>query len=263
LNWHSPDDKSRIIISPQAEIEGYTNKLGDTADFGIAERFLMLETGKDISRLQSRYSIKQEAFQLPAFLGKRPIYAIEGDQKISLIEMACSAPVAVDALEIAIAMGCKKLFAFGLCGAVAEKLNVGDVIIPTEIMREEGTSYHYAVGNKNARPDENLKQSLLDFFADKQQLNVYSGKTVSTDAVFRQTLKKELKWRANGILGVDMEMSALLTVAEFHNIPAVSLLVVSDKHELTDSGKWHWGGDILEKNRKIALELFVEFVMKI
>jgi len=57
-------------------------------------------------------------------------------------------------------------------------------------------------------------------------------------------------------------MSALLTVAEFHNIPAVSLLVVSDKHELTDSGKWHWGGDILEKNREIALELFVEFVME-
>jgi purine-nucleoside phosphorylase len=84
--------------------------------------------------------------------------------------------------------------------------------------------------------------------------------TVSTDAVFRQTLNKELAWRQASVLGVDMEMSALLAVAQYHRIPAVGLLIVSDKHVLDPSAAWHWGGEELKKNKAVAIDMFVEFI---
>jgi len=58
---------------------------------------------------------------------------------------------------------------------------------------------------------------------------------------------------------VDMEMSALMTVAGYYGIPAACMLVVSDKHNPDDNSAWQWGGDILDRNRKIAAELFLEF----
>lgn len=152
------------------------------------------------------------------------------------------------------------LFTFGLCGAVSEEVDIGDIVISAEIVREEGASYHYALPDVNAKPDQHLLHSLIDHVAAQTELPVHCGKTVSTDAVFRQTLRKELNWRADGVLGVDMEMSALLTVARFRSIPAVSLLVVSDKHVLEENGQWHWGGQELTGARRLALKLFVEWI---
>lgn len=60
-----------------------------------------------------------------------------------------------------------------------------------------------------------------------------------------------------------MEMSALLTVARFHQLPAVSVLVVSDKHVLEEQSQWHWGGRKLTESCATVVNLFVEFIKTI
>ncbi len=42
-----------------------------------------------------------------------------------------------------IAFGMKKLVLFGTCGILDEEIKETSVIIPTEALRDEGTSYHY------------------------------------------------------------------------------------------------------------------------
>ncbi len=261
MMWYDSSDNSAPIILPQDTIAKFLNKHGDIQGFRVADHFLMLETGAVLSHLQEKYSVREEPFPLPAFFS-HSLFAIEGEPEISFVEKTFAAPIAVAALETSIAMGCKKLFAFGTCGAVAEHLNVGDIVIPTEIIREEGTSYHYAASGINATPDKHLMECLLGHCSVQKVLPVHAGKTVSTDAVFRQTVTKELGWRANEILAIDMEMSALLTVARYHQIPAVSLLVVSDKHDLKEGSQWHWGGETLQRNRKIAIDLLIGFMRK-
>ena len=263
MKWFDPLDNSKPVISPQAEIDGYLKKRTQAEEFGVHSRFLILLTGNDITSLRKRFRIKEEEHQLPAFLGKRPLYTIEEQPPISLVEKVFAAPVAVDTLEIAIAMGARQLFFFGLCGAMADRLEIGDVVIPTDAKREEGTSYHYMPQSVKARPDERLAKQLSDFFCKQSSIKVHKGRTVSTDAVFRQTLNKELGWKNKGILGVDMEMSALLTVARFHQLPAVSVLVVSDKHVLEEQSQWHWGGQKLAESCTTVLNLFVEFIKTI
>jgi uridine phosphorylase len=220
-------------------------------------------TGRnDIADLQKAYPVREESFQLPAFLGKRAIYTIDGDPAISVVQKVLAAPVAADSLEVAIALGIRKLFFFGVCGAISDDLNIGDIIVPTEIVRQEGTSYHYAPAGQNVRPDDTLLKEFCTYLSQQSDVRFCTGKTVTTDAVFRQTLNKELFWRQEGLLGVEMEMSALLTVAAFHGLPAVCMLVVSDKHMLEPGSTWHWGGTELAARQASAFNLFVGFIKK-
>jgi len=56
-----------------------------------------------------------------------------------------------------------------------------------------------------------------------------------------------------------MELSALLTVARYRGIPAVGLLIVSDKHDLDGNSRWTWGDDGFPERRLRAVDLLIEF----
>lgn len=258
--WFDPLDQSQPIVSPHAEIEAYRRKHRPESELRVNDLFLMSTTGcRDIVKLEETYPVGQESFLLPGFLGKRPIYTISGNTPISAVEGVLTSPVAADSLEVAIALGARKLFFFGFCGAISSDLEIGDIVVPAQIERLEGTSYHYSPADKEARPDSAMIEELISFLR-KRSVPFHTGKTVTTDAVFRQTLNREICWREEGVLGVDMEMSALLTVAAFHGLESVCLLVVSDKHQLDPNTAWNWGGAKLEESRVRVLNLFVEFI---
>lgn len=257
VGWFDKSDDSRCVISPVDCLSNWPDDLRKSAK--IAERLVMFETEAGIPYMKKKYKAKKNAFTLPGFIAKPDVYSIEDKKNISFIQGGFGAPAAVCTFEIAVVLGCKCLFIFGLCGGVGKELEVGDIIIPAEIVREEGTSYHYTQEGKNAFPHKSLLSELKDYLSRTGENTVVYGKTVSTDAVFRQTKTKELSWRKNGIIGVDMEASALLTVAEYHKIPAICMFIVSDKHDLENDLPWKWGGNGFAKKQHKAIDMFVEF----
>ncbi len=261
MNWHNSSDDSPSVILPQHQMREYVSGQGTGSKPAVSDRLMMIMTREVVAHIAEKYSTIEEEHPIPAFLGNHRLYSLTHGAGLSIVEGTLGAPVAVDALEVAIAMGCKMLFAFGLCGAVAEDVSVGDIVVPTEVVRKEGTSYHYTPDGANARPDDALLSALLRYLETNNGLKVHIGKAISTDAVFRQTLQTERDWRADGILGVDMEMSALLTVARYRNIPAVCLLVASDKHDLDGRTSWRWGGEDFARARNAAIELYVDFAV--
>ena len=79
------------------------------------------------------------------------------------------------------------------------------------------------------------------FDAAASLLNVHTYPVVSTDAVYRQTFRKEQMWREKGAVGVDMETSAVFSVAQYLGLNSVALLMVSDIHPTReDAPKWEW-----------------------
>jgi hypothetical protein len=52
-------------------------------------------------------------------------------------------------------------------------------------------------------------------------------------------------------------------VARFRQIPAVALLVVSDKHYLERAAHWSSGGQRFEAIRGTALQRFIEFAQNV
>ena len=141
-------------------------------------------------------------------------------------------------LERLIAMGATKILAFGCCGSLQPDVEVGTLVVPTTALSEEGTSLHYPLPRgREASADETIVE-LCRREAQGKKFKVSAGKVWTTDALFRETRGKTKEYSEKGLLAVEMEMSALFTVAAYRKVQMGGLMVVSD--ELA-SLKWRTG----------------------
>jgi uridine phosphorylase len=140
---------------------------------------------------------------------------------------AVGAPMAVLTLEKLIALGAHRIIVYGWCGSLNNTLRTGDVLLPSWAISDEGTSTHYPV---NSRPQSHAptRQLLADGLT-AQDLTVHSGPVWTTDAPYRESKTRIKTLGEQGILSVDMEFSALCTVAAFRKIEMAAVLLVSDE----------------------------------
>jgi len=147
---------------------------------------------------------------------------------ISLSGPFLGAPHAVIGMEKLIALGAKRIWVLGWCGSLQRELRIGHLVIPTGAVSEEGTSTHYPIGKRPLQSDERLSLTLEQ--ALKQKGLPFSKGTVwTTDALYRETRDKVRTYQAEGVLAVEMEISALMTLALYRSVAIAGLLVVSDE----------------------------------
>jgi len=144
-----------------------------------------------------------------------------------VLSMCIGAPLAVIGLERCIASGAEEILILGFCGALDARTKIGDAVIITRASSEEGTSQHYYPRKRVFRPSACLTKE-LELTLERTKLPHVSGATVSTDAPFRETQSWLARNRAKGVRYVDMEASAVFALADFHNIEAAALMLVSD-----------------------------------
>jgi len=140
---------------------------------------------------------------------------------------AIGAPMAVMTLEKLIALGAQEIISLGWCGSLSPDLKVGDILLPTEIVSEEGTSRHYPVEGP-IQPDSGLLKALRDHLVNFDG-SVCQGRCWTTDAPYRELREKVNQYQSEGVLGVDMETSALSNLAVFRSVKLASVLLVSDE----------------------------------
>jgi uridine phosphorylase len=149
-------------------------------------------------------------------------------EPITLAGPAPGAPYAVMILEKLIALGAQTVMALGWCGSLRAEAKIGDLIIPEAAYSEEGTSAHYPVGESESRPKAGLCRTLQHRLT-AAGLTFQLGRVWTTDAIYRETKAKVLAYGSQGMLAVEMEMSALFTVARYRGVALAGLLVVSDE----------------------------------
>jgi purine-nucleoside phosphorylase len=212
---------------------------------------LMASTEADLCLLCSQLSLDAGKFQK---LFNSRLYIAPGPSRgLSLSGPLIGAPYAVMLLETIIAWGAKKILFLGWCGAISPHTKIGDIIIPTSAIIDEGTSAHYVPGIIESRPSDELMAKTRRFLRNNG-LRYHEGTIWSTDAVYRETPEKVSYFQAKGALAVEMETSALFTVAGFRRMDALAILVVSD--ELSTSS-WQPGfkDSKFKKGRKAACSL--------
>jgi len=247
-NWFDPEDKTQSVIRPE---------LQDKSPNNLPPNLLAVFSQNLLNKLSNTEVLNKESSPLRFFGGESTLYKSPENKKVVAFEGAISAPIGVSAIQTAISRGVRRVFVLGLCGAIDNSLNVGDIVLPTFCQREEGTSFHYLPAGVDATPDRDMRQRLANHL-EKRDILYKEGKTVSTDAPYRQTTNTELTWRKNGILGVDMEMSAVFALCEHLKIPCVGLFVVSDDHDLTEKIDWEWNKPLFEENLENSLNLLME-----
>jgi len=136
------------------------------------------------------------------------------------------APMAVLCLEKLIALGARQIIVVGWCGALSSDLEVGDIVLPTSAVSEEGTSAHYPVSGDIY--SSGRLRNLLRGGISSGWMKIHEGEVWTTDAPYRETREKVALYQGQGVLGVEMEYSALLQVAAFRKVQLAAVLLVSD-----------------------------------
>jgi uridine phosphorylase len=195
----------------------YHDRLGTPA-FAAPRAVVLTWQGRLEQRVRERR--EHEELRGPA-IGAGALLRLTAD--LGLARLPIGAPAAAIAVEELSARGAELFIGVGTVGAIDERLAVGDLVVCSAALRDEGTSYHYAPPEPFAAPDPGLTARLRAALPDA----VY-GPSWTTDAPYRETAEEVAKYRADGIVTVEMEASCLFTVAAAAGVAAAAAFAVAD-----------------------------------
>lgn len=251
--WFYREDRTRPVFTSADQVQ---SELDETGPLSLPETAILLYmNGEEF--IHEHYVTETIMSHFPRFLRPCPITRIRGKTDICFLDGGRGAPMAADTLETLHALGVKNAISVGMIGAFVKQMQIGDIVIPDRAYVEEGTSLHYYESIAYSQPDPVLFEKLV-----KQMPAAHIASIVSTDAVYRQTFYKEALWRAQGCVGVDMETSALLSVGQYCKMHVASVLMVSDKHPLSETeAPWEW--HMTPELRQKMLSYVIDFALSL
>lgn len=210
----------RAIVNP---VRGKTPPAtGSMAILAATESDLRL-----LARLAETPLVEQRKF----YMSQLQIHA-DPHRRFALAGPLVGAPYAAMLLDTLAVWGVDKILFVGWCGAISARVRAGDIIVPGNAMVDEGTSGHYCSPSCHvALPNRQLEHQAR-LALEHHQAPYHKGAIWTTDAIFRETVEKVKHYQAQGALAVEMELSAVFSVAGFRSVQAAGILVVSD--ELSD-----------------------------
>ena len=161
-----------------------------------------------------------------------------GTNSVAVARSPIGAPAAIITMEEMAALSCRTFLTFGACGSLVRDLVIGDLVLPTFAISDEGTSRHYGTARR-MRPNEIVRRAIAAALVDMSH-PFRPGGTWTTDAVYRESRARARQLAALGVVAVEMEAAAVWAVARHRRVRAASLFVVSD--ELGGEG-WNPGFD--------------------
>jgi uridine phosphorylase len=188
--------KWAIIPGPKDRTEVLTKKLKDAV-----KNFSFME--------YTMYTGEYEGIKITTINGGR----FSADTAITT-EVVCNAEI-------------KNIIRIGTCGALDEKMQIGDLIVVDSVIRGDGVTPYYVDEKFITTPDKKLTDTLIEV-AKGMGSQVYTGKVWTTDAILRETREVVETKRKEGAIAVDMVSSCLLTISQLYNVKAASILAVSD-----------------------------------
>lgn len=146
--------------------------------------------------------------------------------KISVTSTGMGCPSAAIAAEELINIGAKTLIRIGSSAALDPRVKIGDLLVTTGAMKNEGTSRFYVPDSFPAVPDLELTSMLIQTAKEMTRgtdISVFAGITSSDDAFYGETPEFLDKLRSYKVMNLDMESSALYTVAHLRGVRAATI----------------------------------------
>ena len=241
MSWFNPSDTTRPVFTADEHIRG-KNLPGIWE--ALPDRAVVFFLGKGFPVVEEAFPTEEVLASLPGFITHSRVLRVTGHEDVCFVHGGYGAPQAVCTAEALIALGVKEFLLVGLCGAFGEDLAVGDVLLPPQILSEEGTSRHYFENPEFCTVESPFPIETLAAYLQAQSFTVRQQNTVTTDAPYRQTYHKEALWREMGCAAVDMEASAFVNLCHESGKKCAVALMVSDRHPLYEGAPpWQWGNE--------------------
>lgn len=203
----------------------------------------------------------REIGRLASELGSHPVFEVELDGRpVAIAQAGVGAPLAAGWLDELITLGGRAFVAAGGAGVLVPGLVMGHVIVPTAAIRDEGTSYHYLPASREVSPTADALEAIMATLEARGVPHV-TGKTWTTDGIYRETRDKVRRRVAEGCLTVEMEAAAFFAVARFRGVAFGQMLYAGDdlSGEAWDSRGWPRH----DTGRDLLLRLAAEAVLRI
>ncbi len=117
----------------------------------------------------------------------------------------------------------------GMCGGIDDECEIGDLLIPTASIRDEGTSIHYLPKNVPALPCVEINRICEQIIQQNMSKPPRSGIMMTTDYRMwefdQEFIEYILKHR---IIAIDMEIATMFAVGYALNLPTGALMLISD-----------------------------------
>jgi len=190
-----------------------------------------------------------------------PIYEYGTSASRICITMPFStAPGAAGTIEELHAMGCEQFIICGGAGSLKPDSKVGEIIVPVSAVRDEGTSYHYLEPSREVACHKAAAE-LVTSALEKFGIPYTTGKTWTTDAMYRETPDMIALRRNEGCVTVEMETAAFFAVSQYYGLPLAQLLYAGDdvSGEKWDSRNWDHQKNVRANLISTAIKLIEEF----
>jgi uridine phosphorylase len=139
---------------------------------------------------------------------------------------ACSTGIGCSSAAIVVEelarIGAQTFIRIGTTGALQPEIEIGDIVVASAAVRADGTSKVYVPAEYPAVADFSVLSALIEA-AKRLGAKVNLGKVVSTDAFYAGSYDI---WRKAGALSVEMECSAIFTIAGLKGLEAGAILAV-------------------------------------
>ena len=147
---------------------------------------------------------------------------------VSLVNFSVGSPVAALIIEVLATAEPKATLFLGMAGGLHRSLEVGDFILPTAAIRDEGASRHFMPAQVPALPTFKVQKFISQIVVERE-LDYRTGVVHSTDYrfwEFDERFKQQLY--DERALAIDMETATLFSVGFASKVPIGALLLVSD-----------------------------------
>ena len=132
-----------------------------------------------------------------------------------------SAAIAVEELKN---IGVENMIRIGSCGALQPKVRLGDIVIVSGCVRDDGASKTYIAPEFPAVPNTEMLVACINA-AKELGAPYHTGIARSHDSFYTDREEEwNAYWHKAGILGSDMETAALFTVGALRGVRTASIL---------------------------------------
>ena len=231
-----------------------------------AHVFLCGDPGR-VARIASSWSDVREVCNVREY---RIVTGVLGGLQVSAASTGIGAPGTAVVFEELAKLGAHTFIRVGNSGGLSPDLDLGDLVVTTGAVRDDGTSRSYVIPEYPAVANHAIVGALVDA-AEALDVPVHAGVTWSLDAFYARNARVdgsgELRsmsvggyWpshfessirdmQAAGVLNCEMEAGVILTLAGLFGLRAGCICVVSDRTP------WRGPAEIdLDRNMKACIE---------
>lgn len=212
-------------FTPQMYIDYHVRRLGiQIEDIGIASTVIITwfsDVRESLARSVNGQLLPHAPFRnvVSGFIESVPV---------TVVQCPIGAPGTIACMEELIVCGAKRFIGVGAAGSLQPQNPIGSLIIADTCVSDEGTSKHYDAANGTIHADANLRNVLAQS-ANKLGYHASVGTQWTIDAIYRESIETIELRRKSGVLGVDMETSAMYALGQFRGVQVANILAISDE----------------------------------